>query len=349
MIDVFSMFTGAFGFELGIEGASNNVNLVGYSQIDPQCKSTTCKGKYTSHTYLYAGYAKCDVCGKINIQHADAICQYHKPGVKNYGDATKINADELPDFNFLVGGFPCQPFSIAGEGQGFEDTRGTLFFDIARILTEKKPRFFLLENVEGLVSHDSYRTILKIYSVLTGIGYECQWVVLNSKNFGVPQNRSRVFFIGNLRGEPRPEILYKGGGISLGYESDENKEEVHNIAQTMTARQFSSWNGNYVIQKDYTKGNSQGNRVYDPSGIAVCQNSGGGGRGAKTGLYEVDGKVRRLTPIECERLQGWPDNWTKFGNYNGEIKEVSDSQRYKCIGNGVTSDVVKELIKIYKF
>ena len=115
------------------------------------------------------------------------------------GDITKVNTEEIPDHDLLVGGFPCQAFSIAGKRGGFEDTRGTLFFEIARIAQEKRPRLILLENVKGLLSHDKGRTFGAILTTLDEIGYDCQWQVLNSKNFGVPQNRERVFIVGQRK------------------------------------------------------------------------------------------------------------------------------------------------------
>jgi len=126
---------------------------------------------------------------------------------KPYGDITQIKSEDIPNHDILCGGFPCQSFSIAGKRGGFNDTRGTLFFQIARILKDKQPKYFILENVKGLLSHDGGQTFKIIISTLTDIGYDIQWQVLNSKNFGVPQNRERVFIIGNLRGERRPEIF----------------------------------------------------------------------------------------------------------------------------------------------
>jgi len=113
----------------------------------------------------------------------------------------------LPDFDLLIGGFPCQAFSIAGKRGGFTDTRGTLFFDLARILKTKKPPRFIFENVKGLLSHDHGSTFKTIVTTLDELGYDIQWQVLNSKNFGVPQNRERVYIVGHLRGTPRPEVF----------------------------------------------------------------------------------------------------------------------------------------------
>jgi len=159
----FGMFSGIGGFELGIKRATiNQWECIGYSEID----------KYAIQIY------------ERHFKH------------KNYGDATRINSKRLPDFDLLVGGFPCQAFSVAGKRRGFKDTRGTLFFEIVRILKVKKPKYILLENVKGLLSHDNGRTFQTIIGVLADIGYNVEWQVLNSKDFGVPQNRERVFIIG---------------------------------------------------------------------------------------------------------------------------------------------------------
>jgi len=323
---VFSMFSGIGGFELGIKNTIPNAKFIGYSEID----------KYATQIY-----------------------ERNFKGVKNYGDATKINERELPDFDLLVGGFPCQAFSIAGKRLGFRETRGTLFFDIARILSHKKPRHFILENVRGLFSHDSGRTFQTILRVLSDIGYMVQWELLNSKNFGVPQNRERIYLVGHLRGRGREKVF------PIGQISKEDSKESR--------------------LKELTENKSQAYRVYDQDGLATTIKSVGGGVGAKTGLYKVkeatktgyaiaqegdsinlsvpssktrrgrvgrgvaqtldtgmqqhtlqNSKIRRLTPIECERLQGFPDGWTEG---------LSDTQRYKCLGNAVTTNVVSEVIR----
>lgn len=330
----FSAFSGIGGFELGI---GKNAKCIGYSEID---------------------------------KYAIKIYQSQFPKHKNYGDITKIKAKELPDFDLFVGGFPCQSFSVAGKRRGFEDTRGTLFFDIARILKEKKPKHFLLENVKGLLSHDSGRTFKTIISTLAKLGYRVEWQVLNSKNFGVPQNRERVFIIGYLGKRRRAKILPIRSTGEIHPRTGSPEKKIRDIASTLTARQFSNWNGNYI--KEITHKQSQGMRVYRPDGISSTIASQAGGMGAKTGLYAIpvltpDRKIkrqngrrmkgnndpaftitandrhgvynglgiRRLTPIECERLQGFPDNWTAG---------ASDTARYKCLGNAVTVNVVSEVM-----
>ena len=196
-----SLFSGIGGFELGIRQATKNATtqnkLHDRQQLLEGNDSRAILQKEKTTTCV--GYSEID-------KYADQIYQKHFGG-RNYGDATKINAKELPDFELLVGGFPCQAFSVAGKRAGFNDTRGTLFFDIARICKEKRPQHLVLENVKGLLSHDSGKTFQTILGVLADLGYFVEWQVLNSKYFGVPQNRERVFIVGHLGGEPRRKVF----------------------------------------------------------------------------------------------------------------------------------------------
>jgi len=310
----------------------------------------------------------------------------HKPDTR---DIRTVDASEIPDHDLLCGGFPCQSFSIAGKRKGFDDTRGTLFFDIARIVKEKKPRYILLENVKGLLSHDKGRTFKIILSTFTELGYDLQTMVLNSKNFGVPQNRERVFIVGHIRGTSRPKV-FPIIPSSQGY--------LKYSGAVISARQKWLEDG-----KNNSRNFSQGQRIYAVSGISQTLAGNAGGQGGKTGLYEIkqpfvamqwrrtekgkafrreaqkkgrdltpfndghrelvpnptkpvigtitsqaiakdsllgDGfRIRRLTPIECERLQGFPDNFTQG---------VSDTQRYRQLGNAVTVSVVYEIAKRLK-
>ena len=174
-IRFFDMFAGIGGFRSGLE-AIGGFECVGYCEIDP----------YARKAY-------------------EAL--YNTRGEKFYGDATKIIPEQLPDFELLCGGFPCQSFSIAGARRGFEDTRGTMFFEVARIAAVKRPKYLYLENVPGLLSHDSGGTFQVILNTLDELGYDVAWQVLNSKNFGVPQERKRVMLVGFLRGKCAGEVL----------------------------------------------------------------------------------------------------------------------------------------------
>ena len=174
-IRYFDMFAGIGGFRSGLE-AIGGFECVGYCEID----------KYAKQAY-------------------EAI--YDTGGELYFDDERKIVPEQLPDFDLLVGGFPCQSFSIAGARKGFDDTRGTLFFEIARIAAVKKPKYLYLENVPGLLNHDKGRTFETIIHTLDELGYDVCWQVLNSKNFGVPQSRNRVFIIGYFRGQCAGEVL----------------------------------------------------------------------------------------------------------------------------------------------
>ena len=318
---VFSMFTGIGGFEVGLTNSNLAYEMVGFSEVD---------------------------------KYAIQIYNKHFKGVKNYGDATTINETELPNFDLLVGGFPCQAFSMAGKRKGFNDTRGTLFFDIARILSEKKPKYFILENVKGLLSHDKGRTLQTIFGVLSDLGYEYQWEVLNSKNFGVPQNRERVYIVGYLRGASRPKIFPIGQSEEVSDTSRESQgSESSQVSSTITSnykRGVHAMGEQYIVEnrikiKEATKKGYAVAEEGDSINLSVPNSNTRRGRVGKkiaqtidTGMQQhtlQDSQIRRLTPRECERLQGFPDDWTEG---------ISDTQRYKCLGNAVTTNVVTAII-----
>ena len=520
-----SLFSGIGGFEKAIQDVLPNAECVGFSEID----------KYAQQIYLK-----------------------HFPNHKPYGDITKLTTDSIPDFDLLVGGFPCQSFSIAGKRRGFEDTRGTLFFEIARILRDKRPTNFILENVKGLLSSKTFLTFdyicdilflelvtankwnqlknqnalenlgiylntiggeggligrlkflqtqilqtikkqknlntelmqafaskgkewdlflsqsfsienLKVMDIqwldemvdilgdvellqkkcseenllmmtlsttstetnlttdrqiylcvqevfiilyilkqwklsntiwkkiqslsteklintkyyvktfniiirrLTELGYFVEWQVLNSKNFGVPQNRERVFIVGRIGGESRRKVFPIREDSKADY-----------VIPTLTTRYYSGQANGAYLRQISPSGGSQGERVYDSNGISTTIASQAGGLGAKTGLYAIpvltpdrakkrqngrrfkeDGdpsftltaqdkhgifngsRIRRLTPLECERLQGFPDSWTAYGSHG---QTISDAQRYKTLGNAVSVPVVKAIVERLEF
>ena len=299
------MFSGIGGFELGIKKAHPEWKCIGYSEID----------KYAIQTY-----------------------EKHFPEHKNYGDATKINPDELPRFDLLVGGFPCQAFSIAGRRKGFNDTRGTLFYDIARILESKKPRYILLENVKGLLNHDKGKTFTIILKTLWKLGYYVEYGLVNSRFFGVPQNRERVFIVGSYRGERRAKIFpirsnnaelnqESAKGLELLYDGDYQSKRIYSVDGISPTIPTSKSGGNHVpfiANHWFRNGNPKqgGTGMLTNKDVCFCLD--------RTPHY-VNG-VRRLTPIECERLQGFPDGWTEG---------VSETQRYTQCGNAVTVNVIE--------
>lgn len=222
-IRFFDMFSGIGGFRSGLE-AVGGFECIGHCEIDP----------YPNTAY-----------NAIFETRGEYYCD----------DARKINPDNIPDFDLVCAGFPCQSFSVAGKRLGFEDTRGTLFFEVARLLKAKRPAFFLLENVVGLLSHDAGRTLETIFSALVEMGYCFEWCVLDSRYY-VPQQRKRLYIVGYLDERCAGEIFPL------------ESRDAKNLRQII--------------------GGSQGQRVYDPDGIACTQCAGSGGQGGKTGLYFID-------------------------------------------------------------
>ena len=218
------MFAGIGGFRSGLSKFGDFFVPVGFCEIDP----------YARRAY-------------------EAI--YDTKGELFFEDARKIVPEDLPDINLICGGFPCQSFSVAGKRGGFEDARGTLFFEIARIARIKRPEYLLLENVPGLLSHDSGRTFATILGTLSELGYDVAWQVLNSADFGVPQSRKRVFLVCCLGEERAGEIL-----------------------------SFTDANPKTIVQK---LGGRQGDRVYDQDGLSCTLTSSAGGFAGNTGLYSV--------------------------------------------------------------
>jgi len=247
-------------------------------------------------------------------RYAEAIYRYHR-NHRNYGDATKIVPDGLPDFDFLIAGFPCQAFSIAGKRQGFDDARGTLFFEIARILSHKRPAHFLLENVRGLVSHNNGETISTILGILADLDYFVEIAVLNSKDYGVCQNRERAFFIGHAANECSQEIL--------------SIEEGDN------------WNLEEISERQSLRGRNKSlSGCLDTRGVNAFDR-----QDLDRLILDFDKRtVRRLTPIEHERFQGLSDDYSQYGLYGSEVREVSDTQRYKTTGNAMTVNVIEAII-----
>lgn len=227
-IKYLDMFSGIGGFRSGLEKVGG-FKCVGYCEID----------EYARRAYEALYDTKGEMC---------------------FEDARTINPDMLPDVDVICGGFPCQSFSIAGKRRGFDDIRGTLFFEIARIAAVKKPALLFLENVPGLLSHDEGRTFATILSTLDNIGYDVWWQVLNSANFGVPQSRKRLFIIGYNR--------EKSAGEVLAFTESNPKTLVKRIS------------------------GSEGSRAYSAEGLSCTLTANGGGSGGKCGLYEIpDDKI----------------------------------------------------------
>ena len=368
------LFAGIGGFRLGMESAGHE--CVAFCEID----------KFARASYKA-------------IHNTEGEIELH--------DITTVTDDEIRAIghvDVICGGFPCQAFSIAGARRGFEDTRGTLFFEIARFASILKPKYLFLENVKGLLNHDKGDTFETILSALDELGYDVEWQVLNSKDFGVPQNRERVFIIGHFRGERGRKVFPIRGedekssakrlGINiLGNTKNPNgtaqgtRDIVHDpkgIVGTLTAQDRHG----IVIAGNLPGSHEQNGRVYDINGISPTLNTmQGGGRQPKIRVREATKKgyaeatvgdsvnlahpnsktrrgrvgegiantlvtgdsqgvvmpnfrIRKLTPRECWRLQGFPD-WA----FDKAQEVNSNSQLYKQAGNSVTVNVIKEIAR----
>jgi len=353
MIRFFDMFSGIGGFRAGLE-TIDGYKCIGHCEID----------KFANASYL---------------------SMYDTEGEVYFNDATKINPEDIPDFDLLCAGFPCQSFSIAGKRGGFKDARGTMFFYIAKVLQTKQPKYFLLENVPGLLNHDKGETFTLIISTLSELGYGLEWQLLNSADFFVPQSRKRMY--------------------AFGYRDERCAGKIF---------PFTECNPQTLKQ---IIGGSQGQRAYDSNGLSSTLAANSGGQGGKTGLYidlnadpeltelcrcikarynsgitkrrgENSGwidapmacldpgrinkrqngrrfksdeepmftltaqdrhglldklKIRKLTPRECLRLQGFSED-----KINTMLAFTSDNQAYKQAGNAVTVNVVNAIGKRIK-
>lgn len=302
MLKFIELFAGIGGFRLGLENCRNVL------------QSKTTKNIQKTMPCVEKGEARF-ACVFANEWDRYACQIYRKnfgKGELYQGDIRKISAESIPNHDFLTAGFPCQAFSIAGKRKGFNDTRGTLFFEICRIAEVKKPRLLLLENVKGLLNHKKGDTFRIILDSLSELGYDCEWEVFNSKNFGVPHNRERVFIVGHLRGKSGQKVFPIGGIRETPLRQDGiGFKIIHNIYGGFGEK----------IVREFKK--------YSPT----IRTSKGGGH---LPMIMKDNKIRKITPVECERLQGFPDNWTEG---------ISDNQRFKCLGNAVTVNVIAEIGK----
>lgn len=265
--------------------------------------------------------------------------------IKPSGDITQIKETEIPAHDILCAGFPCQAFSISGKQKGFEDTRGTLFFDIARIANYHKPKVLFLENVKNLVKHDKGNTFRTILYTLEELGYNVFAKVLNSGHFGLPQNRERVYIVAfhkTIKAESFsfPTPINRPVCLEQILENSPNDAKIIRRNDIEIYKNYSASGSlfsetelpNKPIQIGKVNKGGQGERIYHPLGHAITLSAYGGGVGSKTGLYLIDGKIRKLSPRECARVQGFPDDF---------IINSSITQAYKQFGNSVSVNVLQ--------
>ncbi len=255
------------------------------------------------------------------------------------GDITKVDEKTIPDHDILCAGFPCQAFSISGKQRGFEDSRGTLFFDVARIVKEKKPKVVFMENVKNFATHDNGRTLEVVKATMEELGYTFYQKVLNSVDYGVPQKRERIYMVcfrNDLKIDnfkyPKPFPLTK-------HVEDFLLDDENMVKSLYVNRPDTYFNGvednkysNSTIRLGTVNKGGQGERIYSIKGIAITLSAYGGGVFAKTGGYLINGKTRKLHPRECARIMGYPDSYKICKSF---------SQAYKQFGNSVVIDVLQ--------
>ncbi len=265
------------------------------------------------------------------------------------GDITKINEKDIPKHDILCAGFPCQAFSISGKQKGFEDTRGTLFFDIVRIVNYHKPKILFLENVKNFARHDNGKTLKIVLNTLNKMNYNVHFKVLNTSKFGLPQNRERIYiiafnndFYNNTNFKfPELNIISSLNDILENNPIDGKTIEREDIEFYKNHQSEKNIFGELIlpnkpIQIGKVNKGRQGERIYHPDGHAITLSAYGGGIGSKTGLYKINGKIRKLSPRECARIQGYPENF---------IFPKSISEAHKQFGNSVSINVLQHITK----
>lgn len=255
------------------------------------------------------------------------------------GDITKVDEKLIPNHDILCAGFPCQAFSISGKQRGFEDSRGTLFFDVARIVKEKKPKIVFMENVKNFASHDEGKTLAVVKATMEELGYTFYQKVLNAVNYGIPQKRERIYMVCFRNDLNINDFNYPKGFKLQKHVEDFLLKDESLVKDLYVDRPDTYYNG--VEDNEYSdkpirlgivnKG-GQGERIYSAKGIAITLSAYGGGIFAKTGGYLVNGKPRKLHPRECARIMGYPDSY---------IMSKKKNQAYQQFGNSVVVDVLQ--------
>lgn len=308
------------------------------------------KKSLTGYTFidLFAGLGGF----RIAMESLGATCVYssewdksaQKVYARNFGDMpdgdiTRVDEDEVPEHDILCAGFPCQAFSISGKRRGFLDSRGTLFFDVARIVKAKRPKVIFMENVKNFAAHDNGRTLSVVRETMKGLGYSFYQKVLNAVHYGIPQKRERIYMV-CFRNDleirpfdfPKPFPLTRHVEDFLLHDEKQVRDlYVDRTDMRLTKQEAGTCSDRPVRLGTVNKG-GQGERIYSVKGIAVTLSAYGGGIFAKTGGYLVHGRTRRLHPRECARIMGYPDSY--------QICE-SRNQAYKQFGNSVVIDVLQ--------
>lgn len=263
-------------------------------------------------------------------------------GEKPSGDITKIKSEEIPNHDILCAGFPCQPFSVSGKQKGFDDERGIHFFEIHRIVKHHKPSILFLENVANLKKHNDSQTIEQMKLMLEELGYIVNMKVLNASDYNVPQSRKRIYFVCFNKDKlpvynfEYPKPIECTTFLKDILEDDTKTEAFRIIRDDIVFKdiEITECEPKPIRIGTINKG-GQGDRIYSPLGHAITLSAEGGGSGAKTGAYLINGHVRKLSPRECARVQGFPETF---------IIAEKNNQAYKQFGNSVALPVLKNIV-----
>lgn len=289
---------------------------------------------------------------RIALESMGAKCVYsnewdepvQKVYLENFGDTpegdiTKVDETTIPDHDILCAGFPCQAFSISGKQRGFEDSRGTLFFDVARIVKAKKPKIVFMENVKNFATHDGGKTLAVVKATMEELGYDFNQKVLNAVDYGVPQKRERIYMVCF-----RKDLHVDSFRYPKPFELSRHVEDFLLKDENLVEKLYVDRPDTYFNDNDDTKYSNksirlgivnkggQGERIYSTKGIAITLSAYGGGVFAKTGGYLINGRTRKLHPRECARIMGYPDSYKICKSAN---------QAYKQFGNSVVIDVLQ--------
>ena len=263
-------------------------------------------------------------------KHAIANYKYNFPNAKHIGNIKTIQPANLAGANIITFGSPCVDFSIAGRRAGLAGTKSSLIKKAIALIAEIRPSVFIWENVKGTFSSNAGADFWAIIQAFANIGgYRLEWQLLNT-SWVLPQNRERIYLVGHLAGRSEPGVFPIREDDFFTTEKAQIQSQTP-ICTTLKASGSMRPEDTYIIPKE-------ANTL-----------TGGGKSGGLHSDMTVIGGVRRLTEIECERLQGFPDNYTQYGNYNGRIRRISKTNRYKLIGNAVTVDIVELIAKRLKF
>jgi len=331
---IIDLFSGIGGFALGFQRAGYQFTEHYFSEID---------------------------------KHAIANYKHNFPHAKYIGDITTIHGGDFTDIDIITFGSPCQDFSLAGRRAGLKGAKSSLIAHAIALIAQLRPSIFVWENVKGAFSSNAGADFWAIIQAFANIGgYTIEWQLLNT-SWLLPQNRERIYLVGHLAGRSIPGVFPFGENDKLLDRKTREKgwrgrNFKTSLARTITARysKMGSYD-TYIVPKvaaTLTGGGHSGGLHSDMT--VIRQLKRGKNKGADLTICPTISSnafqennllngVRRLTEIECERLQGFPDNWTQYGDYNGRIRRISKTQRYKLIGNAVTVDIVELIAKRLKF